>query len=96
MGLADLSQWYEAIMAAHSRISSYLIRTPLFQNEAINHTLGFRLIVKPESLQKKTGSFKTRGALHYVRQSSLLTEVGFVACSCGNHAQGLAFAAHFD
>ncbi|MBE6032729.1 MAG: pyridoxal-phosphate dependent enzyme, partial [Clostridiales bacterium] len=51
------------------------------------------LYLKPENLQI-TGSFKVRGA--YFKMSGLSPEEaakGVVACSAGNHAQGVALAA---
>ena len=51
------------------------------------------LFVKAENLQN-TGSFKIRGA--YNKLSSLTEEEaskGVIACSAGNHAQGVAFSA---
>ncbi len=52
-----------------------------------------RLFLKPENLQI-TGSFKVRGA--YFKMAGLSPEEaakGVVACSAGNHAQGVALAA---
>ncbi|MEA4822827.1 MAG: threonine ammonia-lyase [Clostridiaceae bacterium] len=52
-----------------------------------------QLYLKTENLQK-TGSFKLRGA--YFKMSKLSQEErarGVVACSAGNHAQGVAYAA---
>ena len=54
---------------------------------------GVDLYLKTENLQT-TGSFKVRGA--YYKMSKLTTEEksrGVVACSAGNHAQGVALAA---
>lgn len=51
------------------------------------------IFLKPENLQK-TGSFKIRGA--YYKMSRLSEEEksrGVIACSAGNHAQGVALAA---
>lgn len=52
-----------------------------------------QLYLKPENLQH-TGSFKVRGAAYKISQ---LTEEekarGVIACSAGNHAQGVALAA---
>ena len=53
----------------------------------------YTLYLKPENLQL-TGSFKLRGA--YYKISQLTDEqraAGIVACSAGNHAQGVALAA---
>lgn len=54
---------------------------------------GGNLFIKAENLQN-TGSFKIRGA--YNKLSSLTAEEaskGVIACSAGNHAQGVAFSA---
>ena len=54
---------------------------------------GTELYLKTENLQI-TGSFKVRGA--YYKISKLSSEEkarGVVACSAGNHAQGVALAA---
>ncbi len=56
-------------------------------------TDGCELFLKPENLQK-TGSFKLRGSGYKI---SMLSEDekkrGVIACSAGNHAQGVALAA---
>ena len=54
---------------------------------------GVELYLKTENLQI-TGSFKVRGA--YYKMSQLTNEEkerGVIACSAGNHAQGVALAA---
>lgn len=63
-----------------------LIYAPNLSNEA-------EIYLKPENLQV-TGSFKLRGA--YYKISQLTPEqkaAGIIACSAGNHAQGVALAA---
>jgi len=67
--------------------------TPLLESRLLNAQLGFRLLVKPECLQR-TGSFKIRGA--YTKIASLSEaerKAGVVAFSSGNHAQGVAASA---
>ena len=63
-----------------------LIQAPLLSHDAA-------LYLKTENLQV-TGSFKLRGAYYKISQ---LTEqqkaAGIIACSAGNHAQGVALAA---
>ena len=60
---------------------------------APNLSVGKQLYLKTENLQV-TGSFKLRGAYYKISQ---LTEEerskGVIACSAGNHAQGVALAA---
>ena len=52
-----------------------------------------RLYLKTENLQV-TGSFKVRGAYYKISQlSKEESEKGVIACSAGNHAQGVALAA---
>jgi threonine dehydratase len=55
------------IKSANDRISSYIHRTSILTNEAINHLVGARLYFKCEKFQK-TGSFKARGGLNAVLQ----------------------------
>ncbi len=52
-----------------------------------------KLYLKPENLQF-TGSFKVRGAAYKIAMlSQEEKEKGVIACSAGNHAQGVALAA---
>lgn len=54
---------------------------------------GSQIFIKPENLQV-TGSFKVRGASYMVSQlSNEEKERGVIACSAGNHAQGVALSA---
>lgn len=65
--------------------------TPLFQSKFINPDAD--VYIKCENMQV-TGSFKLRGA--YYKTANLTEEEakhGVVACSAGNHAQGVALAA---
>ena len=55
--------------------------------------LGKNLSIKSENLQK-TGSFKIRGAFNKIRMlSPEEAKRGVIACSAGNHAQGVALSA---
>ena len=59
------------------------------------HTLctAGRVLLKAENLQK-TGSFKIRGAYYRIsRLSEAEKACGVIACSAGNHAQGVALSA---
>ncbi len=81
------------IRAAARRIAAHAVKTPLLESPFLNDRLGARILLKPEVLQR-TGSFKFRGAFN--RISQLDREAfpgGVVACSSGNHAQGVAEAA---
>lgn len=81
------------IVAASEAIKGMAVRPPLVNSPILDDMLGGRVFFKPECLQR-TGSFKFRGA--YNALSSLPPEAksqGIVACSSGNHAQGVAEAA---
>ncbi len=57
------------------------------------NSLGMPIYLKPENLQV-TGSFKVRGAAYMISQLSDEEKAkGVIACSAGNHAQGVALAA---
>ena len=58
-----------------------------------SNRLGKNLFIKSENLQK-TGSFKIRGAFNKIRSlSPEEASRGVIACSAGNHAQGVALSA---
>ena len=58
-----------------------------------SNRLGKNLYIKSENLQK-TGSFKIRGAFNKIRTLSPEEAArGVIACSAGNHAQGVALSA---
>ena len=83
----------DAIADADRRIRPYAVETPLLEWGMLNEKLEARVLCKAETLQR-TGSFKFRGA--YNRVSRIDREAfpgGVVACSSGNHAQGVAEAA---
>lgn len=84
---------YQDIIRAAERIDGIAVKTGLLQNSELNALTGANVFIKPENLQK-TGSFKFRGAYNAI--SALGAEqrkAGVVACSSGNHAQGIAEAA---
>lgn len=80
--------------AAAKRLKPYARVTPLLEYPFLSDRLGFRLLIKAETLQV-TGSFKFRGASNCLlaarEQDPGLKAV--VAFSSGNHAQGVAAAA---
>ena len=81
------------IEAAAARIESLAVKTPLIESPALNARLGGRVLLKPETLQH-AGAFKFRGALNKISQLSADERArGVVACSSGNHAQGVALVA---
>lgn len=81
------------IEAAAGRIANLAVKTPLIENPALNDRLGARVLLKPETLQH-AGAFKFRGAMNKISQLSADERArGVVACSSGNHAQGVALVA---
>jgi threonine dehydratase len=77
---------------AARRLKGWARLTPLLENPILNDQLGFRLLVKPECLQR-TGSFKFRGAYNKISRIPEAERAGgVVAFSSGNHAQGVAAA----
>ena len=70
---------------------------PILRETAVVRAFGIapecELYLKPENLQI-TGSFKVRGAAYKLSQLTAEEKArGVIACSAGNHAQGVALAA---
>ncbi len=80
------------ILAARDRLAGHAVRTPLLASPLLSERLGGRVYLKPECLQR-TGSFKFRGGWNAVQALGMAARNGVVACSSGNHAQGVAEAA---
>ncbi|MDR0469988.1 MAG: threonine ammonia-lyase [Peptococcaceae bacterium] len=82
---------YDRIVEASKRLESVIEKTPLIP--AHGFSSADATYIKAENLQK-TGSFKLRGAYNRISQLSKEEKSrGVVACSAGNHAQGVAYAA---
>lgn len=81
----------EKIKQAREVLSKAIYQTDVIRTE--NLTKDCELWLKTENLQK-TGSFKLRGAYYKISQlSEEEKRRGVIACSAGNHAQGVALAA---
>lgn len=81
------------IKAAAKRLEGLAVRTPLIEHPVLNERVGGRVLLKAENLQR-VGAFKFRGAYNAVSQIDRMAfPGGVVACSSGNHAQGVAAAA---
>lgn len=82
----------ERARLAATRISDFIVRTPLRPSQAFSDELGCNVYFKMENLQT-TGSFKFRGA---VNRLLTLTDkqraAGCVAASSGNHGAAVAAA----
>lgn len=79
---------------AQEKLAGVIHRTSLDLSNTFSRISGASVYLKTENLQK-TGSFKIRGA--YNKLASLSGEErlkGVIAASAGNHAQGVAYAAH--
>ncbi len=84
---------FSDILAARQRLGTLACRTPLIEHPALNARVGARVLLKAENLQR-VGAFKFRGAYNKVSQVDREAfPGGVVACSSGNHAQGVAAAA---
>jgi threonine dehydratase len=84
---------YKDVVAAHARIKTRVLETPVLQSAVLDQIAGARLLIKAECLQE-TGSFKLRGATNRLLQiPDEQRPNGVVAFSSGNHAQGVARAA---
>ncbi|MGX6962586.1 bifunctional threonine ammonia-lyase/L-serine ammonia-lyase TdcB [Vagococcus xieshaowenii] len=80
----------EDVYEAKSIISEYARVTPLIKSYYMSSITGGEVFTKLENMQL-TGSFKFRGAFNKI--SHLTDEQkakGVIACSAGNHAQGVA------
>ncbi len=85
----DLAAIRDAAAAIHGQV----IATPTLTIPRLNEHAGARLHLKLENFQH-TGSFKARGAANKLRTLSPDARAsGIVACSAGNHAQGVAYFA---
>ena len=85
---------YRDVQAVRARIAPHIVRTPLLRVAALDEALGCQVYLKHEGFQA-IGAFKIRGALN--KALSLSEEElgrGLVCASSGNHAQGVAYAAH--
>ena len=84
--MLQLDNFYKARFVLNKVLrKTELIHTPRINPES-------DVYLKPECLQK-TGSFKIRGAYYKISQLSDEEKArGVIACSAGNHAQGVALS----
>lgn len=84
---------YNDVLAAAERLGALAVRTPLIEHPVLNDRTGGRVLLKLETFQR-VGAFKFRGAYNAISQLDRAKYPGgVVACSSGNHAQGVAAAA---
>ncbi|MCR5076761.1 MAG: threonine ammonia-lyase [Prevotella sp.] len=85
--MLQLDNFYKALYT----LEKIVRKTDLIHARRVNEESDIYL--KPECLQK-TGSFKVRGAYYKISQLSEAERAkGVIACSAGNHAQGVALGA---
>ncbi|MCE8032220.1 MAG: threonine/serine dehydratase [Halomonas sp.] len=83
----------ERLQEAQRLIADTLLPTPMLLDHVLSERLGRQVWLKGELFQR-TGSFKPRGGLHWIRTASRQELAGGLgAVSAGNHALGLAWAA---
>ena len=77
---------------ARALLTQIIHKTPLQYSTTLSDWVSQNTYLKCENFQK-TGSFKVRGAYFKLSQlSKEEKERGVIACSAGNHAQGVAYA----
>lgn len=90
---SSIAVTFDDIVEAADALEGVAVKTPLLTNPALDERVGGRVLIKPECLQR-SGSFKFRGAYNCLRQLDPdVRTKGVVACSSGNHAQGIASSA---
>ncbi len=83
----------DMVYTARRRLQGIIYTTPLDYSALFSRLAGANVYLKLENMQK-TGSFKIRGAFNKIAGlSSGAGELGVIAASAGNHAQGVSYAA---
>lgn len=81
----------DMVKEAKEVLQDVIRNTPLISSQVINQKA--EVYIKCENMQV-TGSFKLRGAYYKISKlSDEEAKKGIIACSAGNHAQGVALAA---
>lgn len=81
----------DEIKKASEVLGKMLSATPLVRSEALSDLYNCNVFLKLETAQP-IGSFKIRGATYKISKTSTSQrELGLVAASAGNHAQGVAW-----
>ncbi len=82
----------DKVYHAHYVLKDAIRETDIIYSPVISAQCGAKVYLKTENLQI-TGSFKVRGAYYKISQLSEEEKAkGVIACSAGNHAQGVALA----
>jgi threonine dehydratase len=81
------------IWQAYEFLKPLIHHTPLSPSRTLSHMTGADIYLKCEHMQR-SGAFKVRGAGYKIScLSAEQAQVGVIAASAGNHAQGVAIAA---
>lgn len=80
------------IETAATVLRGAVVHTPISLSTGLSRVAGVDLFLKLENLQH-TGSFKVRGALNKLSSLPRDGASGVIACSAGNHGQGVAYFA---
>ena len=79
---------------AAEKVKEATLPTNLVYSEYFSSQTGNRVYLKPENMQY-TGAYKVRGAYYKIStMSEEARQKGLITASAGNHAQGVAYAAH--
>lgn len=85
---------FKEIEAAAQVIEGRVVKTPCLHSRTLSDITGAQVYLKFENHQF-TASFKERGALNKLASLDAAQRAkGVIACSAGNHAQGVAYHAH--
>jgi threonine dehydratase len=85
---------HKDIEAAAQVIEGQVLDTPFLPSRTLSEITGAQVFLKFENHQF-TASFKERGALNKLASlDPAQAKKGVIACSAGNHAQGVAYHAH--
>lgn len=83
---------FSDVLQAANLLTGRVIRTPLVYSPTFSRIAQAEVYLKLENLQMG-GSFKVRGATYKLQSNLKKIQLGVVAASVGNHAQGVAQAA---
>ncbi|AJC94246.1 threonine ammonia-lyase [Campylobacter volucris] len=87
--MIKLNQIYQA----KQKISDFILKTPFVHSSFLSDFLQTEIFLKCENLQK-TGAYKIRGAYNAIANlTQEQRQLGVIAASAGNHAQGVAISA---
>ena len=80
--------------AAYNKVQEVVLPTKLIKSDYFSDQTGNDVYLKPENMQL-TGAYKIRGAYYKINTLSEEEKAkGLITASAGNHAQGVAYAAH--